>query len=221
MILKKYNIELHRVREEDLEMIRLHRNSDFIKSKMFYQKEISKAEQKQWFSKINNEKYFYFIIKFQNKPVGLAHGIVHSFEKGEAEGGVFFWEKDVLKTHVPVVVSVCMTDLTFLLLKMEKTIAEVRSDNLIAINYNKQLGYSIVNEDIEEGKLLMELKREDYLNKTNKYRALVKKISKDPSDITWEDIQIPKDSPAQQYENLPDSLREIFIAKLNKSRLNA
>ena len=215
MILSKYGIELHRVKSEDLELIRMHRNSEFVQSKMFYQKEISSADQIKWFDKIDNDKNYYFVVKHQGKPVGLAHGIVHSFEKNTAEGGVFFWEKEVLQTPVPVIVSVCMADLTFLLMKIDKTIAEVRTDNTTAINYNKQLGYVIVKELVEEGKIIMELTKDSYFKNAGKYRELVKKISRDDTDISWKDIFIPKQTDSKLYENLPQELRTNFVNRMN------
>ena len=55
MIIRKYGISLERLTEEDIELVRQHRNSEFIRKRMFYQKMITEEEQKKWFQSINND----------------------------------------------------------------------------------------------------------------------------------------------------------------------
>lgn len=46
MIIKKYGITLERLTEADIELVRQHRNSELIRRRMFYQKQITEEEQK-------------------------------------------------------------------------------------------------------------------------------------------------------------------------------
>ncbi|MDF1699032.1 MAG: hypothetical protein P1U56_24480 [Saprospiraceae bacterium] len=189
MIIKKYSVELHRLTEEDIELIRQHRNSDIIRSKMFFQDEISQEDQKRWFETINNDSNYYFTIEWKGEKVGLIHGEVLSLTDRVTTGGVFFWNQDVLSTYIPVCASVIMADLTFLLLDMHTSTAIVRSDNKVAIKFNESLGYTI--SKVQDHKIHMTLKKEDYLS--SKVRQLVKRITKDGHDLGWDNIQLSVD----------------------------
>jgi len=206
MKVEKYGIILRRLTESDIELVRFHRNSEFIKSKMFYQKTITAKEQKKWFQSINNDWNYYFLIDYKGKTVGLVHGTIDSYEERSARGGLFIWDKDALNSHLPVLASVCTTDLTFFIMEMKRTTAEVRKDNQVAIDYNLSFGYIITDEIDNESKIVMELSRENYLKSANKIREMVKKISKDTTDLSWEDITFQENIPEGLYKNLPTYL---------------
>ncbi len=216
MIIKKYGLELVRLRSTDIELVRMHRNSLHIKQAMFFQEDISRKQQKEWFLTINNSNNYYFIIHTKGRPVGLIHGKVESFESGIAEGGIFIWDDEGVGTHIPLLASVCMADFTFLLLQLTTTKAEVRADNSTAIAYNKALGYKVVNEDKDEGKLQMELSRDSYLNEANQLRTMVRRVGKDDAELSWDDISFPKQYDASLYDDLPDQLKEQALFGLSK-----
>jgi len=208
MRVDKYGISLHRLTENDIEMVRFHRNSDFIRSKMFYQELISKEEQQVWFESINNDWNYYFLIAYNGTMVGMVHGTINSYDDKTAKGGLFIWDEKALNSHLPVIASVVTTDLTFFIMEMESTTAEVRMNNQPAINYNLTLGYTIEEQNEEEQKVFMELTKEDYLRSARQIRSLVKRISKDPSELSWDDITFPNPLPQGLYENLPPYLAE-------------
>jgi hypothetical protein len=203
MRVDKYGISLHRLTENDIELVRFHRNSDFIRTKMFYQKHISEEEQQNWFQSINNDWNYYFLIRYSDTIVGMVHGTINSYEEKTAKGGLFIWDEKALKSHLPVIASVVTTDLTFFVMQMENTTAEVRNTNKTAINYNLSLGYTIEWEDKKTHKVFMNLTKENYLRSAKQIRSLVKKISKDPSELSWNDITFPNPLPPGLYKKLP------------------
>jgi RimJ/RimL family protein N-acetyltransferase len=214
MIIKKYGIELHRLEKGDLELLRKHRNSNAVKSKMFYRQHISEEQQADWFETVNNIYHYYFIVHFKGKKVGLAHGKILSFENRAAEGGIFLWESKLLDTHVPAIISICMTDLTFRLMQMKTTSAVVRKDNKVAINYNLKLGYKIIEEKSDDQKAFMILSAEDYILPSESLRKTIQKMTKDFSDLEWDDIIFPPNIDASLYEGLPAYLDEKVKIKL-------
>lgn len=189
MIIRKYNIELHRLTVEDLELVRHHRNSAAIQSKMFFQNHISAIDQLKWFESINNLNNYYFIIYWKGEKVGLIHGEILSLSEKITTGGVFFWNQNILSTYIPVCTSVIMADLTFLILDMDCSTAVVRDDNSIALKFNQSLGYTI--SKAESGKIHLSLSKDDYL--ATKVRQLVKRITKDHRDLEWENIHLSID----------------------------
>jgi len=208
MRVEKYGITLRRLTEEDIELVRHHRNSEFIRLKMFYQKIISSEEQKKWFASINNDWNYYYLIDYKGKTVGMVHGTILSYEERTARGGILIWDKLALNSHLPVIASICVNDLTFLIMEMKVTTAEMRSDNKIAIAYNLSLGYTMLEEYVDEGKIIMELTKENYIKSAKKIRDMVKKISRDPVELSWDDIKFPAVMPAGLYQNLPAYLDE-------------
>lgn len=207
MIIRKYGIELERLTENDIELVRKMRNKKEISNRMFFQKKIGKTQQKKWFRSIDNPHNYYFLIKHNQKKLGLVHGKILSYTDKTAEGGIFIWEKSVWGTHIPVIVSICMADITFLILKMEKTNAEIRMDNRQAIDYNLKLGYEITEERSLENKLRMQLTKDNYFEKARSIRQMVKNISRDSNEISWNDIQFNTEMPAHLYTGLPTYLQ--------------
>ncbi|MFT4536369.1 MAG: diamine N-acetyltransferase [Saprospiraceae bacterium] len=205
MIIKKYGIELHRLTVEDIELVRAYRNSDAIRSKMFFQSEISASDQKKWFETINNEFSYYFIIHWKGKKVGLIHGEIQSLPEKTTKGGVFFWDADVLASYIPVCTSVIMADLTFILLDMQKSSAIVRDDNNIALMFNKSLGYQVIS--IEQKKIHLTLCKEHYLG--SKARNLVKRITKDELDLAWGDMELSDD----EFENKGETILPYLLTQ--------
>ncbi len=210
MIIRKYGITLERLTEEDIELVRYHRNSELIRKRMFYQNQITEEQQKKWFASINNDLNYYFLILHKGKKIGLTHGNIDSYEKGISHGGIFIWEPTAMQSHLPIVASVCATDLIFFLVKMKKSMAEVRTDNKIALEYNQKFGYQIVPELSDETKYVLELTPENYLTTAKTIRAMVKKMSGDPTELSWADIEIPSKKPDGLYEKLPSHLAEHF-----------
>lgn len=208
MIIRKYGITLERLTEDDIELVRQHRNSELIRKRMFYQKQITEEEQKKWFATINNDFNYYFLILHRGKKIGLTHCTIKSYEEGISSGGIFIWEPTAMQSHLPIIASVCATDLIFFLVKMKKSMAEVRADNKIALEYNQKFGYKIVEELSDDEKFVLELTPENYLSTAKTIREMVKKMSNDFSELSWDDIEFPKKKPVGLYENLPDYLAE-------------
>jgi RimJ/RimL family protein N-acetyltransferase len=182
---------------------------------MFYQKIITPEEQVTWFNNLNKTHDFYFIIEVKGKKVGLIHGTIHSYKKKSAEGGIFIWDDSYLNSHVPVCASICMADLTFLIMGLEKTLAQVRSDNKTAINYNKSLGYKEVKE--ENGRIDMVLFKDDFLSENNKIRAKILAIHGEEIGLSWDDISLSSEYLDDEYEMMPEHIKKEIQNKFQTS----
>lgn len=201
MIITKYGLRLTRINGTHLEELRQHRNSDFIKSKMFFQDHISLENQLIWFQKINNYTSYYFMVSYEGRNIGMVNGSIISLKAKTTKGGIFFWDNVALNSFLPVKVAVLMGDFTFLLFEMNATHAEVRSDNKAAIQFNKNLGYAVSSQECN--KLRLVLKKQDFLK--SKAKRLVQIISKNENDLKWDDIILT----AQDIKNKEQLFREI------------
>jgi len=69
----KNDIDLIPLKKEDIEMVRNWRNSEEVASYMYSEEKITAEQQEKWFQKISNDNSCkYFIISYNDKPLGLA-----------------------------------------------------------------------------------------------------------------------------------------------------
>ncbi|MGL4599392.1 MAG: hypothetical protein ACRCYO_17850, partial [Bacteroidia bacterium] len=63
MILYGYCIELVRLQQEHLELLRTHRNAENVNRFMEFREHITITMQQEWFERINNRNNNYFLIR--------------------------------------------------------------------------------------------------------------------------------------------------------------
>jgi UDP-4-amino-4,6-dideoxy-N-acetyl-beta-L-altrosamine N-acetyltransferase len=224
MIIEKYGITLKRVKESDIELIRVKRNSADINSHMHYREIITEEMQKKWFASINNIYNNYFIVYHNNQKIGLVNGKNSDYEKRRSEGGMFIWEKKYWGTVIPAMCSVMMTDFTFLINGFNKNYIKILKENKNAISYNKQLGY-VATEDYpsDEETQWYELTRENYLKKIPKLRNGIRSITGDDEPLTLSNLSFKDDSDedlALLYKPLPDFIKNTVNAILERENHN-
>ena len=111
MIVEKYGIQLKKITIDDIELIRIKRNADNISSKMIYRGYISMDQQIEWFKSINNFNNFYYLIIYNQQPIGLINDRNLDWENLTSEAGLFIWESNYLKTIVPALASLTIIEL--------------------------------------------------------------------------------------------------------------
>lgn len=170
MILSRYGITLEQLQLEKIELVRQWRNDQKISRFMFYKGEISAAMQREWFNSINNEQNFFFLIYTNQSPVGLINISSIDWENKTAYTGLFIYDDNFLATDIPVMASLALLDVFFLLFQIQSVYAKVKGDNKTAHLYNTTLGYNRTKK-IEYG-LGYEylLQKEIYLLKTKHLR---------------------------------------------------
>lgn len=166
MIVEKYGIQLKKITIDDIELIRTKRNSENISSKMIYKNYISPEQQLQWFESISNFNNFYYLIIYDDRPIGLINEKDMDWNNLTSEAGLFIWEDKYLKTIVPALATLTLIELGFEILSWKKTSIRIIESNKEGISYNKQIGFKIVRQD--KGILFMELDRASFYEKTRK-----------------------------------------------------
>ena len=142
MKITRYDITLERLRAEHSEMVRNWRNDQKISQFMFYKGEITADMQRDWFASIDNEQNFFFIIVYKSVPVGLINISSIDWDNKTAYTGLFIYEEKFWGSDVPVMASLAMLDVFFLLFDIQSVYAKVKGNNLVAHNYNSALGFS-------------------------------------------------------------------------------
>ena len=170
MKITRYGITLERLRTEHSEMVRTWRNDQKISQFMFYTGEITAAMQQEWFDQMDNEQNFYFLIGYKGVSVGLINISSIDWENKTAYTGLFIYDEKFWGSDVPVMASLAMLDVFFLLFNVQSVYAKVKGNNKVAHNYNSALGFSRTKK-IERG-LGYEymLQKEIYLLETKSLR---------------------------------------------------
>ena len=218
MIIRKYGIELHRLSKADIELVRTKRNSDAIRNNMFYREIITPEQQEKWFETTRNIHSYYFVIHHKGNKIGLIHGRNTDYEKRSSEGGIFIWDENYWSSIMPVVASIIMIEISFNIIGLDRTYAEVRSENERSKYYNAQLGYILVNEDKAAGKEVHVLTHENYLKKGIKIREAVRRLAKDDSTVSWDDLDfsnVAEEDIRLMYDPLPGYLKEEFSKRIS------
>lgn len=170
MKITRYGITLERLRQEQSEMLRNWRNDSKIAQFMFYSGEITEVMQQDWFASIDNEQNFFFVINYKSEPVGLIN--ISSIDWGDktAATGLFIYDENLWGTDVPVMASLAMLDVFFLLFDVQSVSAKVKGNNLVAHNYNSALGFSRTQKTEHGLGYEYILQKENYMLEAKKLR---------------------------------------------------
>lgn len=166
------SMSLVRLNSNDLEKVRVWRNSEHVVKTMIYKKNISKEEQVKWFYSLNENSEYYYIINYKKFPVGLAN--IKNLTKEYPEAGVFIGEKEFDGLGLAFAAVYLLNSFAFKKLNIEKLYATILNNNLAAIKFNKSLGYKVKEEGVETG--FYELTKEDFFNNENKIFNLIKRV---------------------------------------------
>jgi RimJ/RimL family protein N-acetyltransferase len=184
MIITGFGVTLIRLQHADIEMVRVHRNSPEISQFMEFRQEISKEQQEIWFQSINTKFNNYFIIDFRGIKIGLIYGAGINWETKETlNGGIFIWDQKWMETPVPLSASLLLTEISFLL-GLERTYIKVLRDNLRAIAFNKNLGYTLLPDQETILNQSYVLTKENYYKKAERFRESFVKMHGDVFTMT-------------------------------------
>lgn len=185
MKITKYGTTLHRLSQEDLELVRKARNN--VREFMEYREYITPEMQQVWFDSIDNIDNFYYIIEYKNEKVGLINTKDidrrgdNKFE--ESDSGIFMFDEKYFNTFIPVLASIILLEINFYLIKNEVVYAHVLKDNNKAILYNKSLGFELceTQEGIDNQKY--KLTKENFEKKSKKIIKAASRISKGDDEL--------------------------------------
>lgn len=218
MIIKRYGIELHRLRHEDIELVRTMRNRDDIRSTMFAQEYISAEQQEAWFRSVNNFRNFFFIIHYDGRKIGLIQGKDIDFDQSECEGGIYIWDSSLLGTAAPAMASICLIEFQFEIAGIERVYARIRPDNIRAWKYNLAMGFQPCSRN---GEQCLALEKNQYQKVFPRLRRMAAGSGKDPGPLTVENVVIPAvDQDWHLYAPLPDGFRSKLAPLLEGANHN-
>lgn len=136
------DLRMRRLEERDIELVRQHRNSAFIRQYMEFQEEITPEMQVRWFHSINNHNNVYLFTEYKGEPIGLINAKNINWEKRTAEGGIFIWDRRYINSPVALLAAMTFGELAATVFHL-RAVAKILVTNKRAIRYNKLLGFEL------------------------------------------------------------------------------
>jgi len=135
------DIELIKLSLDDIEQVRVWRNSPNVASYMYNEREISPSEQRNWFNSINEEKSRYWLISYDEKKIGLASvtGIDHTLQS--CYWAFYLGDSSVRGAGIGAKVEYNVLEYVFNELKLNKLRCEVFVDNDKVIKMHEKFGF--------------------------------------------------------------------------------
>ena len=147
------NLKLQLISSEDLEQLRIWRNSPHVSMQMEHQELITEKDHLHWYESLNKSNNLYFKILVSAIPIGIVNLKNIDWNRHEAEAGVFVGREDFIGTISPIVAIFIFTKTMFNCFGFEKLRAKIAKENINALQFNKELGYRFfenVNEKFDK-----------------------------------------------------------------------
>lgn len=170
MIISRYGVKLIKLQQGHIELLRTWRNAEKISRFMEFRQHITPEMQQRWFDNLRQESDFYFMIEYRGNLVGMIHASGIDWQQGRGDAGLFIYEDRYLSTYTPVLASLCMVDLFFGVLSLERLYAKVMRNNPVAEAYNSNLGFKPLPVQDGQEFQMFELTRERYFVATDNLR---------------------------------------------------
>ena len=132
---------LRKIKESDLEQLRLWRNSEFVRSKMISREEISKSEQIRWFENRDESIRLDFIIEDKNgNSIGSAYLFDIDQKHKHAEWGFYLGSEDFTKGGYALEAMILLYKYGFEELNLKKVYCRTLSSNPKVVQLHKTFG---------------------------------------------------------------------------------
>lgn len=141
-----FNVQLKPLQLDDVEQLRLWRNSPEISSQMLDQQAISVEQQYSWFQKISTDRrQMQFVIYYKNQKVGACNlkspSALTVAECDSLETGFYLGDAKYRGSILAFFAALALNQFAFEQLGVKQLQAQVKNTNSAALRFNQQLGY--------------------------------------------------------------------------------
>lgn len=153
-----YQVSLEPLHENDIMQLRAWRNSEFVRHKMLSSDTITELQQRNWFSKIQNDpQQCHWVVRYKGAAIGTTNIKVPSDSSATSvsvakalEPGLYIGEPTYQGNIIAFAPTLALYDYCFDYLNINTLQATVKADNRSALNYNEKLGYETVSRSDDE-----------------------------------------------------------------------
>lgn len=138
------SLELKKIQEKDLELVRKWRTSPEVAKYMYTSPKITKKEQLDWFNKIKNDQTkIYWVIHFEKKPIGVINFYDIDPVNRNAFWAYYIADMNVRGKGIGKALELTILSVAFNELKLHKLSCEVFSWNEKVIKIHEKYGSKI------------------------------------------------------------------------------
>ena len=168
------NMILRTITKDDIEQIRLWRNSEAVNQYLVTRKTVEQHEQNEWFDSLDPSTSMYFMMEESSMPFGVIYVHDVNQEEGSYWGSIFTGDTNYLNTHLPVKAVIMVVEFFFKHLHFERMYSKVHYKNLAALEMDQRMGFKEISR---EGEFISSQCSKDDFNRHAK--ALIKALLKD------------------------------------------
>jgi UDP-4-amino-4,6-dideoxy-N-acetyl-beta-L-altrosamine N-acetyltransferase len=176
MMVRGLGVELVRLQQEHIEMVRTWRNDERISRFMDFRQHITPQQQQLWFEGLSPEADFYFLIREKGEFHGLIHCSQIDWERNVGQSGLFISSAQFQGTHLPVAASCLMLEYFFTHTSLLAIEAKVMCANEVALNYNLGLGFQHIPSEAPDRYHRLRLAKADFYTAFGDNLNLLRKI---------------------------------------------
>ena len=174
-VIAAYGVELRPILEENLEQLRIWRNSPDVARQMVNQDNISKEQQQNWFHSIQQRQdQIHYSLFYRHQLIGAANlktlDTGNLMEAKNLEPGIYIGDERYRSNILAFAPSLALLDYCFDTLKVTNLCAKVKEANQAALSYNYKLGYAAV--DTKESFVHIQLTKTAYQEATKQIKPL-------------------------------------------------
>lgn len=174
-----FNVLLKPLHIQDLEQLRLWRNSSEISSQMLDQTAISAEQQQGWFERICTDKrQMQFVIYYKNQPVGACNlkspTALTVAECDALDTGFYLGDAKYRGTILAFFAALALNQYCFEQLAVNTLKAQVKQSNSAALRFNQQLGYQVDAEQTIDGMITMTLTPQQHQSAAAKFATYIR-----------------------------------------------
>ena len=145
----KFGITFKPLSDDNLEMVRIWRNSDDVRLFMQHQEIITIEQHQTWFQQLDKSTNYYFVGFQKEIPFGVYNIKDVDFNVGSGEPGVFLKSRDIWEADCSMRGSIVILKFAFEILKLNTLKSHVLKSNQKVLVYNQQMGFQI-NEMVND-----------------------------------------------------------------------
>lgn len=176
----QFGLWLHQIRDADVEVVRQGRNQPFVREKHFYEEIITPQQHQQWYEGICKTRDYYLIACKADVPLGLVYlkDITPGMHTGQL--GIFFWEKQILRTRHPMLAILAFLDFFLITVGIQNVEAIIRKDNKSMAHIMEFFGFDL-NFDSVKNQLRISTTKMRYLDNRDRLIDFARRLKKDPA----------------------------------------
>ena len=178
--ISQYGLRLHQMRDADIEIVREGRNQPFVRKNHFFQEIITPEQHRSWYDGICKTRDYYLIVCKDDVPLGLISlkNIAPGMHTGQL--GIFFWEKQVLRTRLPLLAIITFIDFFLVTVGIQHMEAIIRSTNTAMAHIFEFFGFDLFYDNAKQI-LKTSSTRNQYLENHDRLIDFVKRLNKYPA----------------------------------------